>query len=289
MHRGPCLAFAYLHVARQPPSLIPSPTLARLASTRLASTRLASARLASVGIALASVVACQPELPAPGEPVTSLEWVQASARVHDPAGLWSQFAAEVVVASVNEDGRLAFREDLYVDRGADTFRRAIVTRGALLTQTAGPSGCTARWPGARDIRIGDLRRNGLEGEPCEAIGPPRDLHEFLIGLPMSVLGPATRFGESPSREQVFGREVTRVQLVFEDDPGGQAWALYVDPDTKAFVGAGFTDSRGGGERFDYGDYVDFGGFRLAQRRTVTEASSEDFVIEQRVGFEALAE
>ena len=247
--------------------------------------RRSLAAFALAALALASgAIACQPELPEPGEPLTSREWVQASARVHDPAGLWSQFAAEATVASVTEAGRLAFQEDLYIDRGADTFRRSIATREALLTQTVGPSGCTARWPGARNVGPDDLLRNGLEGEPCDVIVPRRELHEFLIGLPMSVLGAATRFGESPAVDEIFGRTAMRVQLSFADDPGGQIWQLYIDPDSKQFIGASFTDRRGGGERFAYENYVAFEGFRLAQRRTVTKAVSEEFVIEQRVRY-----
>ena len=248
---------------------------------------LPSPALLLVAVALVAAGACQPELPDVREPVTSLEWVQASARVHDPAGLWSQFGAEVAVSSLTADGRLAFREDLYVDRGADTFRRAIASRQALLTQTAGPAGCTARWPGARDVSPEELRRNGLAGEPCEAVLPPRDLHEFLIGLPMSALGPATRFGESPTADEAFGRAVTRVELSFADDPGGQTWHLFIEPDGKELAGARFIDGRDAGERFAYGDYVDFGGFRLAQSRTVTKAVSEAFVIEQRLRYEPL--
>lgn len=233
--------------------------------------------------------ACQPELPTPGAPVTSREWVEASARVHDPAGLWSRFAAEVDVSSVDERGRLAFSEDLYIDRGADTFRRAIASREALLTQTVGPAGCTARWPGAVLPTDSDLARNGLTGDACAVILPRRDMHEFLIGLPMSALTPATGFGESPQTVEAFGQPAVRVDLTFADDPGGQAWYLYFDPATEVLIGAGFSDGIGRGERFAYGEYRRFEGFRLAQQRVVYDASGADFLIEQRLRFEAVGD
>ena len=235
------------------------------------------------------VAACQPELPGVGAPVTALEWVQASARVHDPAGHWGLFAGEVTVARFSQRGTFRYQEELYIDRGADTFRRAVAGRDALLTQTVGPSGCTARWPGARDPSPDDLRRNGLTGEPCDVILPRRSFHEFLIGLPMSVLGPATRFGESPTETVVFGRPAVRVDLTFAEDPGGQAWFLFVDPDTKELLGAGFTTADDGGELMDYGAYEGFEGFRLARRRTLYDVSGEEFITEHRVRFEAVGE
>lgn len=231
--------------------------------------------------------ACQPVLPALGEPVTGREWVAASARVHDPAGLWSLFAAGVIVSSVGEDGRLAFSEDLYIDRGADTFRRAIASRQARLTQTAGPGGCRARWPGAVQPTDDELARNGLNGEPCAVILPRRALHEFLIGLPMSALTPAARFSESSRVVDAFGQVAARVDLSFVGDADGESWQLFIDPDTEVLVGAAFFSARGGGERISYEDYRDFGGYRLARRRVVTEAFADRFVIEQRLRFEAI--
>ena len=218
-----------------------------------------------------------------GEPVTSLEWVQASARVHDPEGLWATFAAEVAVAHFFEDGRFGWLEELYVDRGADTFRRQVIGREALLVQTVGPGGeCRARWPGAVDASPRELAINGLTGDACAVIRPRRELHEFFLGLPMSALTPDTRFGESPEPAEVFGRSTTRVTLRFADDPGGQTWFLYVDDETHELVAAAFQFTSGQGELLDLRELTTYGPFRLVSRRVVYDFTGADFVIDQRV-------
>ena len=224
-----------------------------------------------------------------GAPETGLEWVQASARVHDPAGRWATFSAEVDVASFLEDGRFGWLEELYVDRLADTFRRQIIQREALLVQTAGPGGCTARWSAISEASPAELQSYGFVGDPCVAIRPRRELHEFLLGLPMSALTPRTRFGESPQSTRRGGRDVTLVTLSFEDDPNGQTWFLYVDTMTYELQAAAFQFTSGQGEIFELSDYLDYDGFRLAGRRRVLDITGTDFVIEQRVGLTALGE
>ena len=256
--------------------------------TRRAAARATSRLLLAVSSALLAA-ACQPELPVAGAPETGLEWVQASSRVHDPTGRWVTFAAEVDVASFLEDGRFGWLEELYVDRLADTFRRQIIQRDALLVQTAGPGGCAARWSATEEASPAELQSYGFVGEPCDAILPRRELHEFLLGLPMSALTPRTRFGESPQATQRNGRDVTLVTLNFEDDPNGQTWFLYVDAATYELDAAAFQFTSGQGEVFELGDFQDYDGFRLAGRRRVLDITGTDFVIEQRVRLEALGE
>ena len=69
------------------------------------------------------LLGCQPELlPAP-PPTTAYSWLQASARVHDPAGLWPGLRATFRVDSHWPDGTFGSREELALDFVADTFRR----------------------------------------------------------------------------------------------------------------------------------------------------------------------
>ncbi len=242
---------------------------------------------AGAGACLWLLSACQPELPIAGEPTTSEEWVQASARAHDPEGHWLLFAAELTVGSFNEEGRFSWQEDLYVDLAADTFSRAIIIEGYLLEQSISPDGtCRNSWPHPSPTE-NQRRRLGLIGDPCLAVVPSRDFHEFLTGLPMSALGTRTRFSGSPTSETLDGQQVTAVTLTFDDDPNGQQWYLYIDPDTKLLLAARFDFVDGRGEWIYYTDLIDFGELRLAMTRRITTYPADQFVVEQRVLYEAV--
>ncbi len=237
---------------------------------------------AAVALSVLADVACQPELPGLPEPRTGAEWVAASARAHDPEGLWPRFAAEVTVGNYDEAGRFGWQEELYFDRAVDTFRRRIIIEDHLLEQTMGPGGrCRARWPHPNPSEAQRVRL-GLSGDACLAILPPRQFNEFLTGLPMSALGERTRFGESPQEETLDGERVVVVTLTFAEDPGGQRWHLLIDPVSKWMRAVRFDSFNGSGEWIYYEAPVTFGGLRLATRRRITRWPSDRFVIEQRL-------
>lgn len=206
----------------------------------------------------------------------------AAARVHDPEGHWPIFAAEMVVGSFDEAGRFGFQEELYVDLGADTFRRTLIADGYLLEQTIGRGGrCRVSWPHP-DPSDSQRRRFGLSGDPCDAITPPRRFNEFLTGLPMAALGERTRFSESPTDETIDGQPVKVVTLTFDDDPNGQQWYLCIDPETKVMRAARFDYFNATGEWIYYNAPVTFRGMRLSTSRLITAWPTDRFIVEQRI-------
>ena len=236
-------------------------------------------------VVLVLTVSCQPELPPLLTPRTGAEWAAACARVHDPQGRWPLFAAEIREASFFQDGAFGWDQAIYIDRGADTFRREIIVGQYLLRQTVGPTGvCRASWPNPTPSPS-ERERFGLVGDPCPQVVRQRQLLEFLVGLPMSALGERTRFRDSVKSEVIFGTATEVVTLSFEDDPNGQIWQLYIEPVSKELVAVRFDYLDGTGELFDYRDYETFSTFRLATKRIVYSVPAEAFVIEQRLSFD----
>ncbi len=238
--------------------------------------------LGSAGVAL-HLLGCQPELELPREPQTGLEWVQASARVHDPAGLWPVFAAEFVTEHYLPDGKLGWQERFFFDLRLDSFYREIDESGYLLQQTASPRGCTATWPHPNPTPA-QVQRFGLSGDACAAVLLRKRYHGFLLGLPMTALSNEASFGESPSRASLNGRELLVVDIDFAQDPVARKWQLWIDPATKQLQAAHFELNRGGGEWIDYREFQRVHGLLIGRNRLLLDSDTREPLIEQRLRF-----
>ena len=234
--------------------------------TRAATGGTPSAGVAA-GLAAALVLAaagCQSDLPAPADPVIAREWVEASARYHDPAGRYTAFAATLEVETRAPGAAAGYVNEVYLDRARDTFRRRIDAGGFPLTQTVGPaSGCAATWP-KPDATEEQRLRNGLLGDPCRYIAWRRDYYTWLVGLPMSALEGEVGFGLLGETE-AFGATCVEVELAIPDAPGGPTWYLYVDRETHRLVASRFASAPGAGEWLHYPGLTDFDGYRLKAR------------------------
>lgn len=212
--------------------------------------------------------ACQGELTEPGAPATAREWVEASARHHDPAARWPAFRAEIAIATTLPGGD-AFSNAVLLDRARDTFRRRRVAGGYTLVQTVGSSGsCTVGFddPGAS---AAELARVGIGvADPCIAVARSRAFYDFLVGLPMSALGPSASFGfgSAPGDRRadttVFGVPAVPIRLTFPEERADPTWWLYFDPDDAQLLAARFVFPDGGGEWLYYPTYVPFDCFSL---------------------------
>ncbi|MFK8055141.1 MAG: hypothetical protein AB8F78_03375 [Saprospiraceae bacterium] len=211
-------------------------------------------------IILTGSLSCQEELPTPGLPETAREWVEASARHHDPEGRWQAFEANFEVETIAPAG-WSYTNNLHLNRALDTFSRTIQSGGYPLVQVVGPSGCSATWPNP-DATEAQLRRNGLLEDPCDYILYRRDFYEFLVGIPMIALEGETSFRQNPDLVNAFGTECIEIELTFA--AGGLTWFLYINPSTYRLQAAKFFGRNGGGEWLSYEDYISFDGFILKQ-------------------------
>lgn len=203
---------------------------------------------------------CQEELPIPGLPETAREWVEASARYHDPQGRWVAFESSFEVESFLPSGG-SYTNNLYLNRALDTFSRTIESGGVPLVQVVGPSGCSATWPNAAATES-QLRSNGLLEDPCSYILPRRDYYEFLMGIPMVALEDDISFRQNPDLVDAFGVECTEIQLTFST--GNLTWFFYIHPDSYRLQSAKFVGQNGGGEWLSYESDTLHNGYLLKQ-------------------------
>ena len=201
---------------------------------------------------------CQEELPAQRLPETGREWVEASARYHDPTSRWQAFEGSFEVKTITPSGG-SYTNNLYLNRVLDTFSRTIQSGGFPLIQVAGPSGCSATWPNP-DATEAQLLRNGLGDDPCNYILPRLDYYEFLMGIPMVALEGDISFRQNPDLVDAFGVECVEVELTFT--AGGLTWFFYIHPTTYRLQAAKFIGSRGNGEWLSYEADTSFDGFLL---------------------------
>jgi len=174
------------------------------------------------------VQSCQEELPSLGPPNTGREWVEASARYHDPTSRWQAFEGSIEVETRAPSGG-GYSNSIYLNRVLDTFSRTIQSGGFPLVQVVGPSGCGATWPNP-DATAAQLLRNGLKEDPCRYILPRFDYYEFLMGIPMVALEGDISFRKNPDLVDAFGTDCVEVELTFPDgnSNGGGDWLSYED-------------------------------------------------------------
>lgn len=209
-------------------------------------------------LVLLGIQACQDKLPTPGLPETAREWVEASARYHDPEARWVAFEGSFEVESIAPTGG-SYTNNLYFNRARDTFSRRIESSGVPLVQVVGPSGCSATWPNP-DASESQLRRNGLLEDPCAYILPRRDYYDFLMGIPMVALEDSISFRQNPDLVDAFGEDCVEIELTFPD--GDLTWYLYIQPDTYRLQAAKFVGQSGGGDWLSYESDTPFKGFLL---------------------------
>lgn len=249
---------------------------------------LQSIKVATVGLVtlclLALAQSCQEELPLPGPPETAREWVEASARYHDPEARWQAFAAEFTIKSTNPRGG-SYAYDIYLDRAQDTFRRSITLAGAELVQVVGPNGCSATWPNP-NASESDLRRFGVLENPCDYILPRRNFYDFLMGIPMVALEEdtsvggrgSTDFRQNPDLVDAFGVACVEIELIFS--AGGPRWFLYIEPTSYRLQAAKFIQDNGFGEWLVYEADVAFKGFVLKQTQRWYKLDGEEVIVDE---------
>jgi len=225
-----------------------------------------AALIIMVLFALALLQSCQEELPAPGPPETAREWVEASARYHDPEARWQAFRASFHIKSIFPSGS-SYANDLFLNRARDTFSRTIVIDGFPLVQVVGPSGCSASWPNP-DASEQDLLRYGLKENPCDYILFRQKFYDFLMGIPMVALeegdgavgsGPVD-FRQNPNLVDAFGVDCVEIEMTFA--PEEPTWFLYIEPTSYRLQAAKFIQSNGFGEWISYEADEPFDGFLL---------------------------
>jgi len=222
------------------------------------------------------VVGCQEELPQPGLPETPREWVEASARHHDPEGRWAAFRAEVEVHTLDAGRSSGWRNDIYLDRVLDTFSRTKLDRGYPLVQTLNAaSECGGSWD-YPDATERDLRRLGLFGDNCAATLAQRSFREFLLGLPMSALEGSGNF---TSASAVIFEEKSAMAVVvdYPEDQLGATWTLIVAADNHRLLAARFELARGRGEQLVYPEVTSFDGFELLSRQVWYDLAGEELL------------
>ena len=209
---------------------------------------------------------CQEELPTPGIPESAREWVEASARYHDPKARWQAFEGSFAVTPTTPRGE-SYTNNLYLDRARDTFSRSIESGGFPLVQVVGPSGCSATWPNPAATET-QLLRNGLREDPCAYILPRFDYYEFLMGIPMVALegglsasgSGVISFRQNPNLVAAFGVDCVEVELTFST--GNLTWFLYIHPTSYRLQAAKFVSTNGSGEWLSYEADTEFNGFLL---------------------------
>ncbi len=196
---------------------------------------------------MAVFMSCQEELPKPGEPNGAREWIEASARYHDPESRWQAFSGAFEVKSIFPSGG-NYTNEIYLNRALDTFSRTIESAGYPLVQVVGPSGCSATWPNP-DATEAQLRNNGLSEDPCGNILPRRDYYDFLVGIPMVALEDDISFRQNPDLVDAFGVACVEIELTFTT--GSIVWYLYIHPRTYRLRAAKFVRNGGSGEWLYY--------------------------------------
>jgi hypothetical protein len=146
-----------------------------------------------------------------------------------------------------------------LDRVADTFQRAILADGYLLTQYSGPDGCSAQWPNP-DADENALRRNGLLDDPCRYILPRRDYYEWLMGVPMVALEGDFSFRQIPSSVNIGSTTCKEIELV--DSSSNLEWYFYINEITHRLEATRFTNTNGGGEWLYYPQDTVLDGYAL---------------------------
>ena len=219
-------------------------------------------RLLYVLIGLCAI-ACQGELVRPSSnPQTAREFVEASARYHDPASRWPVFAGDVTVTTLKIDGDPWYSNQLYINRALDTFSRTAIVDGHVLIQTVAPDGsCAASWAHP-DPSEDAQRRQGLLDEPCRYIAFRQRFYDYLIGLPMVALEGEASFRENVPLVDAFGLNCHEVEVQFGNSATEPVWSLYFEPETYRLRAAKFVSASGGGEWLHYPADVAFDGFLL---------------------------
>lgn len=226
--------------------------------------RLHTYRTALLGLVFiyASILmsSCQEDLPNPGLPTEAREWVEASARYHDPESRWQAFSGAFEVKTSFPSGG-GYSNSIFLNRVLDTFSRTIESGGFPLVQVVGPSGCSATWPNP-DATEDQLRSNGLLEDPCDNILHRLDYYEFLFGIPMVALEDDISFRQNPDLVDAFGVECVEIELTF---PGESIlWYFYIHPTTYRLQAAKFVRSNGSGDWLSYEADTLYNGFLLKQ-------------------------